>query len=133
VTIKQLLYHFIIGTRVVILDAPLLIESGLFRICHRVVVVSVAKETQIKRLIARNEFSESDSIKRIESQMSLEQKLRYATDIVENNGPINGLRNRVNDLALKFDSAWTLFNRWTLSVLLVLPIVTYFAYSHFWR
>eukprot|EP00968_Pinguiococcus_pyrenoidosus_P012056 scaffold1021_cov241-Pinguiococcus_pyrenoidosus.AAC.6 len=37
----KLLYHFAVGTPVVILDAPLLFETGLQHLCSAVVVVSM--------------------------------------------------------------------------------------------
>lgn len=44
--------------------------------------------TQLSRLIARNELSEEDAKKRIESQMPLEKKCEQSHFVVDNNGSI---------------------------------------------
>ena len=48
---KALLWHFVVGTRVVIMDVPLLFETKMDFLCHQVVcvVVNDPKE-QLKRL-----------------------------------------------------------------------------------
>jgi dephospho-CoA kinase len=81
----ELVTHFICSTPVVILDVPLLFETGMNRICHSVVVVSVSPETQLQRLLARDKAGESDARARIASQkMTLGDKARRADIIIDN-------------------------------------------------
>lgn len=73
---------------VVVLDIPLLYEIHAERICDVIWVVWVDRETQIKRLMNRNGFSEEEAIKRIDSQMSLDEKARRANVVIDNRGSI---------------------------------------------
>ncbi len=70
----------------IVLDAPLLIESGLFTIVDYVWLVSVTETTQIKRLMKRDGMTIEEAHRRISMQMPLEEKKKYAHVIVDNNG-----------------------------------------------
>ena len=59
---------------IIILSVPLLIESGHYKNCDKIVVVTVDKDTQIKRLMERDGFSREESIRRISAQMPLSEK-----------------------------------------------------------
>ncbi|HWP97723.1 MAG TPA: dephospho-CoA kinase [Syntrophomonadaceae bacterium] len=69
---------------IVVMEIPLLYEAHMDRICDEVWVVWVDRETQITRLMNRNELSREDAIKRIESQMSLEEKAQRADRVLDN-------------------------------------------------
>ena len=47
--------------RIVVLDAPLLFETGLDRFVDEVWVVTVDHQTQVKRLMARDRLTEQDA------------------------------------------------------------------------
>jgi dephospho-CoA kinase len=81
---------------VVILDVPLLIEKGWHIYCDVVWVIYVDKETQIERLMKRNNFTKEEAISRIESQMPLTEKLRYAKVVIDNNGSLEDTIDQVN-------------------------------------
>lgn len=78
--------------RTVFVDAPLLFESGLDGICTKTVVIYVSKETQLQRLMQRNNLSEADALLRINAQWSLDKKKGLATDVVSNDGTIQELK-----------------------------------------
>ena len=73
--IEAIGYHFCVGTSLVILDAPLLFEFKLDKICALSIVVAAAPETQLKRVIARDAIDEEAAKKRIAAQMPLALKL----------------------------------------------------------
>ena len=75
-----------------VLDIPLLYESGADAIVDVVVVVYVDRETQIERLIARDGFSRVDAENRIDKQMDLEEKRRRADFVIDNSGSFDDLR-----------------------------------------
>ena len=88
---------------IVVVDAPLLIEAGLSSLVEEIWLVSIERENQIKRLIARDNISEKEAVKRIDSQMPLEEKKKYAHIIIDNNGSradtekfVDGLLQRYN-------------------------------------
>jgi len=69
---------------ILFLEVPLLYETHLERICDEVWVVWVDEETQIQRLMKRDNLSREDAIKRIDAQMSLDEKARRADVVIDN-------------------------------------------------
>jgi len=69
---------------VVVMEIPLLYETHAERICDEVWVVWVDRETQIERLMKRDNISQEDAIKRIEAQMDLDEKARLADIVIDN-------------------------------------------------
>lgn len=86
------------GEVILMLDIPLLFESGGDKIVDRVVVVWVDRETQIARLIARDGFSREAAINRIEKQMDLDEKKRRSDFVVDNTGTFEDLERRVGEV-----------------------------------
>lgn len=72
---------------VIAVDAPLLYESGLHADMDRVVVVFTDPEVQLRRLMARDGLDEDQALRRIGAQMPLEEKMRRADFLIDNNGP----------------------------------------------
>lgn len=68
----------------VVLDIPLLIETGAHERVDLVVVVYATRELQIQRLMARDEISRQEAMRKIETQLSLEEKV-FAADYIINN------------------------------------------------
>ena len=85
----------------IVLDAPLLIESGLFTIVDYVWLVSVTETTQIKRLMKRDGMTIEEAHRRISMQMPLEEKKKYAHVIVDNNGQWEDTENFIRLYLLK--------------------------------
>lgn len=83
---------------IVILSVPLLIESGHFNYCDRIVVVNVDEETHINRLMERDEFSREEAIMRISAQMPLSEKIKYADYIIDNSGSIETTEKQVKEV-----------------------------------
>ncbi len=72
----------------VMLDAPLLMETGLDAAMDYNVVVYLDEETQLQRLIQRDNLSTEAANQRIKSQMNLVDKLKRATFIINNKGSL---------------------------------------------
>ena len=60
----------------VVLDIPLLYESGLDYLVGKVLVVTVPADIQLKRLMERNSLTEEEAMSRITSQMPLADKTK---------------------------------------------------------
>lgn len=69
---------------VLFMEVPLLYETHMERICDEVWVVWVDEETQIQRLMKRDGLSREDALKRIDAQMSLDEKARRAEFVIDN-------------------------------------------------
>lgn len=86
------------GTEKIIYDSPLLIEENLMDRVDEVWLVYVDPKTQLERLIKRNGFSREEAMDRIESQLSLEEKKRYADVLIDNNGGIERLEKQLREV-----------------------------------
>ena len=78
-----------------VLDVPLLIEEHYDRDCDLVIVVAVDRAIQRQRLMDRNHLTVDQAEARIVSQMSLEEKMRHADIVIDNNGNLQKLRQQV--------------------------------------
>jgi dephospho-CoA kinase len=91
----RLLWHFAVATPVVVLDAPLLFETGLHRICAATVAVHLPEDVQLERLRARDAVDADDARRKMAAQMSSGAKAARATLVIENAGTREELRARV--------------------------------------
>lgn len=83
------------GTKLVILDVPLLFESNYQKLCDSVLVVTTSPELQLQRLQARNNLNKSAAMRRIDSQMDLSKKEAMADFVVQNNTTITDLEEKL--------------------------------------
>ncbi len=74
------------GKECVVLDIPLLYESGLTHYVDKVIVVYVDPDVQLHRIIARDESTEEEAKSRINSQMPIKEKAEKADAVINNNG-----------------------------------------------
>lgn len=88
----------------VFVEAALIYEAGLDRRLDGVVVVCCKPPQQLDRLIKRG-FSAEDAQRRIDSQMSVEEKLRQATETIDCSGSLEQTRAQVDQLATKLRTA----------------------------
>lgn len=82
----------------VVLEIPLLFESGYRNLVDRVLVIDVPTELQIDRVVSRDQVS-ADQVKSvIRAQVSAEARLQQADDVIENTGDLDQLRKAVESL-----------------------------------
>ena len=81
-------------------EAALLIESGIHKKLDGLVVAWCTPQQQLERLLARG-HSEADARRRIAAQLSVEDKLRYATEKIDCSGPLENTRRQVVAFAAK--------------------------------
>ncbi|MBT2689373.1 dephospho-CoA kinase [Bacillus sp. ISL-47] len=84
--------------KLVILDIPLLFESKLTYMADKTLLVYVNEETQLQRLMARNQLSRDEAIARIRSQMPLKDKKVLADAVIDNNGSIEETEKQLWDI-----------------------------------
>ena len=94
------------GVMVVVI--PLLVEKQLWGPFDRAVVVDCENETQIKRLMERDDVDAEKAKTMLLAQASREQRLQLnehlPTDIIENNAKVSDLKDKVNTLNQKLIS-----------------------------
>ena len=80
---------------IAIIDAALMIESGGYKRFDKLIVVYCDRETQIARLMARNQISREDAERRVAAQMTSEEKRRYADYEIDTSETFAETRQRV--------------------------------------
>ena len=87
----------------VVVVVPLLIETGAYRqMMGRILVVDCEPETQVRRVMERSGLSRNEVLSIIASQVSRQERLREADDIIHNDGDLETLRAQVNLLHLRY-------------------------------
>ncbi|MDY6863387.1 MAG: dephospho-CoA kinase [Thermodesulfobacteriota bacterium] len=93
---KRLLFYSIKKTSsIVIVDAALLLEKNLKSQFDKIIVVYINEKTQLNRLIKRDKVKREIALKKIQSQMPVREKLKYADFIISNEGPLEETWNTV--------------------------------------
>lgn len=81
--------------RLIVVDIPLLYESNLENLFHKIVVVYVPREMQIARLMERNRLSLEEAEARLNAQMDIEVKRNKANYIIDNSGDLTNTEEQV--------------------------------------
>lgn len=83
---------------IIIINAPLLFEVGLDKLCDKVIVVWAPYKIEMTRLILRDNLSTQEARKRIQSQIPIEKKMELADFVVDNSGTKQKLRSNIISL-----------------------------------
>lgn len=81
-----------------ILVSPLLIESGQAQLCQRILVVDVSRDTQIERTMQRDHNNRQQVEAIINAQISREQRLAHADDVINNEADLALLADTITKL-----------------------------------
>lgn len=87
-----------VKNKIIVIDAAILIEMGLNKLVDEIWVVSVDKETQISRLMERDNLSRENALNRIRSQLALDEKVKFATHVIDNSKDIQQVREQIHIL-----------------------------------
>jgi len=91
------------GVPVVVLEASLLIEAGWIKLVDEVWVVIASEETVVERIRQSGKWSEEQTRARIRSQLTVEERLKKADRVIDNNGNLNQMKARVKELWHQLD------------------------------
>ena len=83
----------------IIIDAPLLFESELNKICDKVIGVISNRELQIERIVARDDIDYEDAEKRLNAQQTNEFYMNKCDAIIENNNNLKSIKENVEKIA----------------------------------
>jgi dephospho-CoA kinase len=86
------------GEKIVFLNVPLLFETGMDALCDETWLISCDEDVQLDRLMERDGMDEDQARARIASQMSLEDKTRRATVVIDNRGQLDRLYSQLSGL-----------------------------------
>ena len=79
---------------VVVLDIPLLLETGIDLDLDELIVVYVPESVQLQRLIQRDGLDAHAAMTRIRAQLSIETKRRQASIVIDNSGSTDDCRRQ---------------------------------------
>lgn len=89
--------------KAVFLDAPLLLETGMNRLTDKVWLCDALDEIRIQRVMSRDGLKREEIIARMKNQMSREEKIKFADDVIENNLGREELLSNIERLLSKYD------------------------------
>jgi len=81
-----------------IISIPLLLETEALEIIDRVLIIDVSEKLQLSRASVRDNASLNDIERIIRTQISRDNRLAAADDIINNEGDIENLRRQIHDL-----------------------------------
>ncbi|MDD2432949.1 MAG: dephospho-CoA kinase [Clostridia bacterium] len=79
----------------VVVVAPLLIEAKMTEMVDEIWLVVISEELQLQRLKQRDNLSTLEAQKRIAAQLPLQEKLKYASRVIDNSGSREETRQKV--------------------------------------
>ena len=86
------------GAKVVILDVPLLFETGMDALCDETWALYVDREKQIARVVSRDGLSREEAENRIDSQMPVDQRNARATHAIDTDRSIERTQAELEQL-----------------------------------
>jgi dephospho-CoA kinase len=70
------------GIRVAVADIPLVFETGHQHHFDEVIVAACDREEQVRRVMARDDFSRADALARLAAQWPIEEKIKRADRVI---------------------------------------------------
>jgi dephospho-CoA kinase len=84
--------------KLVVVDVPLLYESGLEYLFDKILVVFVPRDVQLQRLVERDKLSLEQAEARLKAQMDIELKRERADIVIDNRGTLEETEKQIGDL-----------------------------------
>lgn len=83
---------------IAVIDAALMIESGGYKRFNCLIVVFCEPEIQLQRLMSRNNLSETEALRRINSQMPQDEKKKYADFLIDTSNGFEDTRRQTTEV-----------------------------------
>lgn len=77
---------------------PLLFETNLQHLVHKILVVYIPKERQIERLVARDGIAKDEASNILKAQLPISEKVIYSDFMINNDCPVEDTKKQVEDL-----------------------------------
>ncbi len=85
-------------------DIPLVYETGRDKDFDAIVVVACPREMQLQRLMERNKLSKEDAERRLAAQLPIDQKVKKATFVINNDGTFENTNAQIDALIQKLNA-----------------------------
>jgi dephospho-CoA kinase len=93
------------GARWILVDIPLLFETGRDREFDRVIVAACSPGEQVRRLMRRDGLSERDALARLAAQWPIADKVGRANAVVDTGGAFEDTDRQVDAICREMDDA----------------------------
>lgn len=84
-TVELIEEYRLSGYKAIVLEVPLMFESGFDALCDEVVCVAADEQIRVERIMSRNGLSEKDAKKRIKNQKDIDFYIAKSSKVVYNN------------------------------------------------
>ena len=91
------------NNKYIIKEAAILFESGAYKSCNYIILVTADEATRVSRVVKRDQTTEEDVMKRIRKQWNEDKKKKLADFCITNNSGLNQLREKYQKLKLDLD------------------------------
>jgi dephospho-CoA kinase len=91
--------------RLIVLDAAIMLEAGWHGVCDHLLFIEAPREVRLQRLVEQRGWSAQEVEEREHAQMSLSDKRRHASAIINNSAGPEGVAAQVDDLLLSWGVA----------------------------
>ena len=86
------------GEDKVVVDGALLIEAKGLSLVDKLIVVKIDRHEQIRRALKKGKYNREEIENIIKSQLSQEEKLKYADYVVDNSGDLVNTEKQVEKI-----------------------------------
>ena len=98
IVLSEIDKHNELGSKIIVIDVPLLFESGFDKFTDKTVVVFTERDLQVERLIDRDKIDEEYARMKINAQMPLDDKIVKADYVIDNSKSILQTKNQFNEI-----------------------------------
>ena len=85
----------------IVIDAPLLFEAELDKMCDKVIGIISPRELQIERIVARDDIDYEDAEKRLTAQANDEFFIKNCDYIIKNDNGFSKIEEQIKDICNK--------------------------------
>jgi len=82
----------------IIVEAALLIESGLHKFVDEIIVIKANHHLQLERILKQRGISKQEALKRLKMQMGIQEKIKFADIVIDNRENLNQTKKQVEDI-----------------------------------
>ncbi len=97
----EIIKIFNLPKEIVFVSVPQLFEAGFEKLFDKVIFVTADKDIRIKRLIKRNDYTESEALIRINAQSDEDEKILKSDYVIQNNATEKELLIQVKQILVK--------------------------------
>ena len=84
----------------IIIDAPLLFECGLEKLCDKVIGVISKRDLQLERIVARDNIDYDQAESRLNAQEDNEFYIKKCDVIIENNNDMEDIEKKIRNIVI---------------------------------